>query len=396
MAARGDILGRYRLDERIGSGGMASVWRAHDDILGRSVAVKVISDALASDAGFVKRFRREAKVAAGLSHPNLVGVFDFGSDPTPYLVLEYVEGGTLSERLAARKPVDAERLASELLSALAHIHKAGVIHRDVKPANVLFDRDGRSRLTDFGIARARDATQLTDAGRVVGTAAYMAPEVRAGGEAGERSDLYSAGVLLGEIPRAAPSVARLAARLAAADPAQRPPSAEAALAMLGDGGAATTATAPLPTEPMRTAPTEPMPTAPMRRGRAAAIGLGTLAAAALAVALISGGDDGSGGSGEAPAHAGSTGRSQTATEATATQPTATGPVQHEKPAPAPKPTAAPTPTAVAPGCAELQAQSDATHGQPKPKGPAGKEAKDALKEQEKALKDQLKACGGKP
>jgi serine/threonine protein kinase len=387
MAAKGDTLGRYRLDERVGSGGMASVWRAHDDRLGRPVAVKVISDALAADPGFVKRFRREAKVAAGLSHPNLVGVFDYGGEPAPYLVLEYVEGGTLAERLAASRSVDADRLASELLSALAHIHRAGVIHRDVKPANVLFDRDGRSRLTDFGIARARDATQLTEAGRVVGTAAYMAPEVRAGGEAGERSDLYSAGILLGEIPGASPQVARLARRLAAEDPALRPASADAALAMLGEETSA--ATAPVPTEPLPpTRTTAATRTMGDRRGRTAALALALAALAVAAVALISGGDDG-GSAGSGRSGTGAKSHTGAAPAAAQTQPE---PEKTSKPAPHP---AVAAPAGGPQSCPELQAQSDAAHGQPQPKGPkgeAGKEAKDALKEQEKALRDQLKDC----
>src|SRR5689334_18542300 len=194
--------GRYRLVERLGGGGMATVWMAQDTRLRREVAVKVISDALAAQAPYVERFRREARIAAGLSHPNLVDVYDFGSDgERPFLVMEYIDGGALGSGSAgATSPrVDTDALARELLDALGHIHAAGIVHRDIKPANVLVGPDGRARLTDFGIAQAEDSTALTDTGQVIGTLRYLAPEVARGRPATRRSDLYSLGVLLSEV-----------------------------------------------------------------------------------------------------------------------------------------------------------------------------------------------------
>lgn len=225
--------GRYRLDEVIGRGGMAMVWRATDLQLERPVAIKVISDVLASDPAFVARFEREARLAASLNHPNLVKLFDYSAeDGRPMLIMEHVAGGTLAER---RAPVDAGALALQLLDALAHIHAAGVVHRDVKPANVLIGSDGRPRLTDFGIARHEDQTGLTLTGQVMGTVRYIAPEVAAGGPSTARSDLYSLGVLLDEYlggAEADPALRDLVARMSDEDPARRPASAPDALADL--------------------------------------------------------------------------------------------------------------------------------------------------------------------
>jgi serine/threonine protein kinase len=242
--------GRYRLVERLGGGGMATVWMAQDTRLGREVAVKVISDALAAQAPYVERFRREARIAAGLSHPNLVDVYDFGSDgERPFLVMEYIDGGALGPGSAgaASPRLDSDALARELLDALGHIHAAGIIHRDIKPANVLVGPDGRARLTDFGIAQAEDSTALTDTGQVIGTLKYLAPEVARGLPATRRSDLYSLGVLLSEVAAAdgSPGLARLIDRLTQADPAQRPSSAEQALSALDGPTRATAATRPL-------------------------------------------------------------------------------------------------------------------------------------------------------
>jgi hypothetical protein len=256
--APGVVLGRYRLERLLGTGGMSSVWKARDERLGRPVAVKILSETLALDSSFVKRFAREARVAAGLSHPNLVGVYDFSADsPRPYIVSEYIEGGTLAERLESGRAIDAEALARQLLSALEHIHKAGVIHRDVKPANVLIDPDGRSRLTDFGVAQPGGGTRMTETGKVFGTLGYMAPEVRQGGDADERSDLYSAGVVIAEATgeHGPADLRALATRLQAEDPQRRPRSAGEALALL-DSGQRGTAVLTAPTavaEPPRTA-----------------------------------------------------------------------------------------------------------------------------------------------
>ncbi|HEU5143081.1 MAG TPA: serine/threonine-protein kinase, partial [Solirubrobacterales bacterium] len=161
---------RYRLERLLGRGGMASVWVATDEVLERPVAVKVLADTIASDPEFLARFRREARVAAGLSHPNLIGVYDYADgEERPYLVMEYVDGENLAEGLARGIEVDGERLARELLGALAHIHGAGILHRDVKPQNVLLAPDGSAKLIDFGIALPQDATALTSTGNLLGT-----------------------------------------------------------------------------------------------------------------------------------------------------------------------------------------------------------------------------------
>jgi eukaryotic-like serine/threonine-protein kinase len=286
--------GRYLLRRPLGRGGMAAVWLATDERLGRPVAIKVLSDTVAGDREFLDRFRREARVAAGLQHPNLVQVYDFDAGERPYLVMEYIEGGSLAERFAEHDPPPAERLARELLSALRHIHSNGVLHRDVKPHNVLIDAAGRARLSDFGVAQPTDATALTEAGKVIGTESYMAPEVRAGEPASERSDLYSTGVLLAEAAReGAPAHALwpLIDRLREEDPSRRPASATAALAMLER--ARTPVMRSEPTEPFT--PEPPPPSADRRR----ALALAGLVAALLALAgialasLLS--DDGGGG-----------------------------------------------------------------------------------------------------
>jgi eukaryotic-like serine/threonine-protein kinase len=255
--------GRYRLDAVLGRGGMAIVWRATDLQLERTVAIKVISDVLATDPRFVERFRREARLAAGLNHPNLVKVFDFsGETERPFLTMEYVSGGSLADARGRR--IDAEPLARELLDAVAHIHTAGILHRDIKPANVLLGSDGSPRLTDFGIARGDETSALTQTGQVLGTLRYIAPEVAAGEPATIQSDLYSLGILLKETAGDRPlgELARLLARLTARDPADRPGSAAAALTELDP-------TRMLP----ETGPTEPgeraestAPTAPIRTG----------------------------------------------------------------------------------------------------------------------------------
>jgi eukaryotic-like serine/threonine-protein kinase len=234
--------GRYRLESVLGRGGMAIVWRASDLQLERDVAIKVISDVLATDPRFVARFEREARLAAGLSHANLVKVFDFSVDSErPFLIMEYVPGGTLAE--ARGRDLDAEVLGRDLLEAVAHIHAAGILHRDIKPANVLLGADGSPRLTDFGIARGDETTGLTQTGQVLGTLRYIAPEAAAGEPATVQSDLYSLGVLLSEVagPNAREPLRSLLARMTAQDPADRPRSARDALAALDP----TEATAPL-------------------------------------------------------------------------------------------------------------------------------------------------------
>jgi eukaryotic-like serine/threonine-protein kinase len=204
MDLEGRILdGRYQLGSLLGVGGMARVYLASDRVLERQIAVKVLSPPYAQDPVFVERFRREARSAARLSHPNIVAVFDSGSDgEQPYLVMEYVAGQSLAQllhrqgRLAPRPAVE---LAIQVCAALAAAHAKGLVHRDIKPANVLVGDDGQVKVTDFGIAKAAEATTLTGTGVVLGTAAYLAPEQAQGGPVDARSDLYSLGCVLYEL-----------------------------------------------------------------------------------------------------------------------------------------------------------------------------------------------------
>jgi predicted Ser/Thr protein kinase len=287
--------GRYKLVRRLGGGGMATVWVAEDTRLARQVAVKVISDALAAQAPYVERFRREARIAAGLSHPNLVKLYDFGSDgERPFLVMEYIEGAALGRGSAGAR-IDSDTLARELLDALAHIHAAGIVHRDIKPANVLVGADGRPRLTDFGIAQAEDSTGLTETGQVIGTLKYLAPEVARGRPATPRSDLYSLGVLLSEVTAGTEShdLARLIDRLTEADPSHRPSSAAQALSALDGAAGATTATRPV----ADTAATRPLAAKTEHRRARLAIGIVALLAALIVLIVIAT----SGGGGESSA-----------------------------------------------------------------------------------------------
>ena len=231
----GEILkGRYRLERTLGRGGMAAVWLGHDEVLDRPVAVKVLSDTIAGDPGFVARFRREARTAAALSHPNLVGVYDYSEEgERPYLVMQFVPGENLAALQERGEGINCDQLARELLEALDHIHGAGILHRDVKPANVIVEPSGTAKLIDFGIALPRDATALTSTGLVLGTERYAAPEVMEGQPATERSDFYSAGVLLrsceGQCSRRLRSVIEW---MTSPDPKGRPTSARQALARL--------------------------------------------------------------------------------------------------------------------------------------------------------------------
>ncbi|MBA2569117.1 MAG: Stk1 family PASTA domain-containing Ser/Thr kinase [Actinobacteria bacterium] len=194
--------GRYRVIRKLGAGGMADVYLAEDEELGRRVAIKILNDRHANDESFVERFRREAKNAAGLSHPNIVSIYDRGeAEGTYYIAMEYLDGRTLKELLIARGPmsiVDAIHHTRQTLTALRFAHKKGVVHRDIKPHNVMVDADGRLKVTDFGIARA-GASQMTEAGAIVGTAQYLSPEQARGAAVDQRSDLYSIGVVLYEM-----------------------------------------------------------------------------------------------------------------------------------------------------------------------------------------------------
>ena len=196
------IDGRYRIINRLGSGGMADVYCAEDSQLGRRIALKVLHRRFAEDPQFVERFRREASSAAGLSHPNIVGIFDRGEwDGTYYIAMEYVEGRTLKEIVREKGAAPAEAatdITLQILRAARYAHKHGVVHRDIKPHNVLIDGDGRVRVTDFGIARA-GASDMTETGSVMGTAQYLSPEQAQGRPVDERADLYSIGIVLYEL-----------------------------------------------------------------------------------------------------------------------------------------------------------------------------------------------------
>lgn len=196
------LCGRYHLERLIGSGGMAQVWEATDLVLGRQVAVKVLHPHLAADDALVARFRQEAVAAARLSHPGIVGVYDTCSDGVhEAIVMELLDAATLRQHLDEYGPLDAEttvRIALRLLDALEAAHRAGLVHRDVKPSNILLCRDGRVKIADFGIAKADDQTELTQQGTLVGTATYLAPEQLLGGEVDGRTDLYSLGIVLYE------------------------------------------------------------------------------------------------------------------------------------------------------------------------------------------------------
>ena len=196
------IAGRYRVAARIGSGGMGQVFRARDQVLGRTVAIKVLPEELAARPGFVERFRAEAKAAARLSHPNVVQVHDWGgSDGSYYMVMEYVRGRTLREILAARgrvEPAQAAAVIGQLLAALESAHGSGLVHRDVKPENVLVTAGGDVKVADFGIARIAEGASVTS-GELLGTASYAAPEQIRGEAVDARADLYAAGCVLYEL-----------------------------------------------------------------------------------------------------------------------------------------------------------------------------------------------------
>src|SRR6476661_918375 len=195
--------GRYRLDAQIGTGGMSTVYRAFDTVLERQVAIKLMHREMSSDSDQLERFRREARAVAQLNHPHIVGVIDAGEDDqTPYIVFEYVEGETLKQRIRrlGRLPVpEAVAYAIEVARALDAAHARHIVHRDVKPQNVLIDLEGSAKVTDFGIARTLDEDGLTSDGRVLGTTDYVSPEQALGHPVGPQSDIYSLGVVLFEM-----------------------------------------------------------------------------------------------------------------------------------------------------------------------------------------------------
>src|SRR2546429_3515173 len=194
--------GRYRILRKLGTGGMANVYLAEDEVLGRRVAIKILNDRHAGDDQFVERFRREAKNAASLSHPNIVWIYDRGeAEGTYYIAMEYLDGRSLKELIVARGPAPiqlAVDYARQILAAIRFAHRHGIVHRDIKPHNVLVDGEGRLKVTDFGIARA-GASQMTEAGSIIGTAQYLSPEQAKGAPVDQTSDLYSVGVVLYEL-----------------------------------------------------------------------------------------------------------------------------------------------------------------------------------------------------
>src|SRR5919201_3779982 len=194
--------GRYRIVRKLGAGGMADVYLAEDQELGRRVAIKILNDRHAADDQFIERFRREAKNAAGLSHPNIVSIYDRGTaEGTYYIAMEYLDGRSLKEMIVGRGPAPikaAIEFARQVLAAVGFAHRHGIVHRDIKPHNVLVSPEGRLKVTDFGIARS-GASQMTEVGSIIGTAQYLSPEQARGSPVDQTSDLYSVGVVLYEM-----------------------------------------------------------------------------------------------------------------------------------------------------------------------------------------------------
>ena len=310
VTAAGVLGGRYALRAVLGTGGMATVWRARDEVLGREVAVKVLSPPYAADPGFAARFEREARHAAAVSHPQLVTVFDCGVDGgTPYLVMELVTGRTLRQVLDEAGPLPAGQaaaIAAAVCEGLQAAHAAGLVHRDIKPANIIL-AGGEVKILDFGIARAEGTVAGTATGIVLGTAAYLSPEQAAGRPAGPSSDLYALGCVLFEMLAGAPpftaesavglacrhvhddpgppsarrpgvpaSLDQMTTRLLAKDPADRPAGAAAARAGLLAALAPVSPAAGVPGTPRR------------RRGPRRSQTVLAAALAALATLLVTG------------------------------------------------------------------------------------------------------------
>ena len=311
---------RYRIERELGHGGMATVYLAHDQELARPVAVKVLAEHLAGDEAFRARFVREARLAGGLSHPNIVRVYDAGeADGRPFIVMEYVPGASLADagRLSVARAVD---LGVQACAGLQHAHDAGLVHRDVKPANLLVRDDGVLKIVDFGIARAAESTRHTQIGTLLGTAAYLAPEQIAGADATAASDLYSLGAVLYELltgrpPYSFSSLGELAAKQSEGlvEPVRDvepsvPVEVEAAVmhALARDPRFRPASTAELAQElsPHRhdEQPTRPLPqrritvTVPGRGGAVWLAGAIVIAAIAVALGLFKLGDGGGGGS----------------------------------------------------------------------------------------------------
>jgi serine/threonine protein kinase len=200
----GKVLGnRYEIVEKIGSGGMSIVYKARCGLLNRFVAVKVLRPEFTSDENFVKKFRQESQAAASLSHQNIVSIYDVGiDDDIHYIVMEYIEGRTLKQIIREKgrlNPAQAADIAQQICKALVHAHKNHIVHRDIKPHNILVTKDGTAKVTDFGIARAVTSSTVTNTGSVIGSVHYFSPEQARGGYIDEKSDLYSLGIVLYEM-----------------------------------------------------------------------------------------------------------------------------------------------------------------------------------------------------
>ena len=197
------LSGRYELEEKIGSGGMAEVYKAHDRLLARPVAIKILHEAYRSDMEFIERFHREAKSAARLSHPNIVSIYDVGvAGNDHYIVMEYVRSSTLKKKILDEGPIDiltAVQIAKDIANGLTHAHANHIVHCDIKPHNILMTEDGHAKITDFGIARAVTESTLTYGGNVIGSVHYFSPEQARGGAITPKSDVYSLGIVLYEM-----------------------------------------------------------------------------------------------------------------------------------------------------------------------------------------------------
>jgi serine/threonine protein kinase len=308
---------RYDVRKRLGHGGMATVYLADDRELGRSVAVKMLADNLAGDDHLRKRFKREARLAAKLDHPNVVQVYDVGEEgDRPFIVMEWIDGGTLADRLDRPRGLPApERLPvlQQLCEGLGHAHERGLVHRDIKPQNLLIRKaDGCLKIADFGIARAVEETRLTQTGRVVGTDRYMAPEQLSDGKITPATDVYACGVVADEtLPtrRRPPELTEIVERCLREDPRDRFKDATA----LGEALLTVNGT-DAPTRPLArgtssrtpaTSPTRAMDPTRQRTGRptgrgfpvrgrarlAALAAVAVLFVAGIAVAISSGGSD---------------------------------------------------------------------------------------------------------
>ena len=275
---------KYRLDHELGRGGMAVVYAAYDENLERPVALKVLATHLAGQPEFRKRFLREARIAARLTHPNLVRTIDVAEhDGLPCIVMELLPGRTLVDGSLTRTE------AGDLAAGLAYAHRLGVVHRDLKPANILRASDGTPKIADFGIASAVGETILTEVGTVLGTLRYLSPEQAAGKQAGAPADVYSFAVLLDELLVNRSSADRLLLeRCRQTDPSHRPAATELAAAFAGSPLGADPSVAPTSVLPTRVLP----PSATQRRTRRAALVAAVLIVAIAAIVAIVGIDRG--------------------------------------------------------------------------------------------------------